>query len=297
MDYGRIYREFIADRRGREPTLVGYTEKHHILPRCLGGDNAQANVIRLTAGDHFFAHLLLAKIHGGKLWYALNALVAGKYIGERQADRAFTIRARRYYTAVKLGFAKAHSARMKGVHAGAAHPMYGKTCSPVAKEKLLARLAAGFNPMATAEARAKVSKAMKGRIITPEARAKISAAKTGVRLSDETRAKMSATHTGMRQSPEAIAKCREANLGKRRTPEQVAAMRARLTGRKLSPEHVAKLLPLLANAARFRGRQHSPETRARMAAVCAARREYKARFGGNMRTVSIDQMRQGGIAI
>lgn len=297
MDYKRIYSQFIADRRAHESGLTGYTERHHIVPRCLGGGDGPSNIIKLTAGDHFFAHLLLAKVHGGKLWYALNALVAMHHIGDRRADRAFTIRARRHYEVIRLRFAEQHSIRMKGVHSGSAHPMYGKPCSPVALAKLRARHAAGINPMNSAEARAKVSRALKGRIITPEARAKLSAHKTGVKLSPETCAKMSASRTGKKLSPETIAKVAEANRGKRRTPEQVSAMRERLTGRKLSPEHVAKLLPILANASRFRGKEHSRETRDRMAAVCAARREYKARFGGDIRCVTIEQMRKVGIAV
>ena len=68
MDYRRIYSEFIVDRRTKEPAVEGYTERHHIVPKSLGGTDEPANLIRLTAEDHFFAHLLLAKIHGGGMW-------------------------------------------------------------------------------------------------------------------------------------------------------------------------------------------------------------------------------------
>lgn len=61
MDYERIYRDFIADRRAREPGQRGYVERHHIVPRSFGGGDEPANLINLTAEDHFFAHLLLAK--------------------------------------------------------------------------------------------------------------------------------------------------------------------------------------------------------------------------------------------
>lgn len=77
MNYQRIYDDFIADRRTAEdPTglLDAYTEKHHILPRALGGDDSPSNLIRLTARDHYFAHCCLAKIHGGKMWAALRAM-------------------------------------------------------------------------------------------------------------------------------------------------------------------------------------------------------------------------------
>lgn len=38
-----------------------------------GGDEAE-NLVRLTPEDHYMAHLLLAKAHGGKLWVAVKAM-------------------------------------------------------------------------------------------------------------------------------------------------------------------------------------------------------------------------------
>lgn len=64
MDYERIYRDFIADRRAK-PEPKGYSERHHIKPRSLGGTDEPDNLINLTAEDHYFAHLLLAKWLGG----------------------------------------------------------------------------------------------------------------------------------------------------------------------------------------------------------------------------------------
>jgi len=76
VDYQRIYGQFIASRRNREP-VQGYSERHHVLPRCLGGGDESGNLIDLTPEDHFFAHLLLAKIHGGKLWAPVAFMVGG----------------------------------------------------------------------------------------------------------------------------------------------------------------------------------------------------------------------------
>lgn len=77
MDYKRIYADFIKDRRDKEPSLVGYSERHHILPKCMGGGNEASNLIRLTPEDHFFAHLLLAKAYGGTLWAPIAFMVNG----------------------------------------------------------------------------------------------------------------------------------------------------------------------------------------------------------------------------
>lgn len=40
---------------------TGYTEKHHILPRSLGGNNDPENLVILPARAHYVAHLILAK--------------------------------------------------------------------------------------------------------------------------------------------------------------------------------------------------------------------------------------------
>ena len=83
MDYARIYRAFIADRRRVEPGLTGYVERHHILPRSLGGSDEAENLIRLTPEDHFFAHLLLAKIYGRGMWVAVRMMRYSRSGGSR----------------------------------------------------------------------------------------------------------------------------------------------------------------------------------------------------------------------
>lgn len=74
MDYARIYAEFIADRLAKQPEKPAYFERHHVMPKSLGGGDEPENIIRLTPEDHLFAHLLLAKIHGGKMWVAVHAM-------------------------------------------------------------------------------------------------------------------------------------------------------------------------------------------------------------------------------
>lgn len=74
MDYAACYERFIASRRLKEKELKKPFEKHHIVPKCMGGSNKAENIIRLTPEDHFFAHLLLAKAHGGLMWAAVSAM-------------------------------------------------------------------------------------------------------------------------------------------------------------------------------------------------------------------------------
>jgi hypothetical protein len=112
MDYGRIYREFIRDRRLREPKLSGYSEKHHIVPRCMGGTDSARNLIRLTPEDHFFAHLLLAKAHGGANWAALYGMC--NLITKANAQGRSILHARMQFGHVRRALARYFSGILSG---------------------------------------------------------------------------------------------------------------------------------------------------------------------------------------
>ena len=61
MNYQRLYNSIV--RRGQNRILEGYSEKHHIIPRCIGGTDEATNLVSLTPEEHYLCHLLLVKIH------------------------------------------------------------------------------------------------------------------------------------------------------------------------------------------------------------------------------------------
>jgi hypothetical protein len=67
MNYRRIYSELISralnENRSKQN---GIYEKHHILPRSLGGNNDTTNLVLLTPREHYIAHWLLYKQHDGQ---------------------------------------------------------------------------------------------------------------------------------------------------------------------------------------------------------------------------------------
>lgn len=75
--YTRHYWKLINTRKNR--IITGYTEKHHIIPRSLGGTNLKDNLVSLTPREHFIAHLLLSKMFDGdekyKMYYAFNMIL------------------------------------------------------------------------------------------------------------------------------------------------------------------------------------------------------------------------------
>ncbi len=70
MDYELHYSTLIE--RGQARLLEGYSENHHIIPRCIGGSDDPENLVRLTPEEHYVAHQLLVKMNPGneKLVYA-----------------------------------------------------------------------------------------------------------------------------------------------------------------------------------------------------------------------------------
>ena len=61
MNYKKIYNNLIIKRKNI--SVIGYKEKHHIIPKCIGGSNDRDNLVNLTAREHYMAHALLCKIY------------------------------------------------------------------------------------------------------------------------------------------------------------------------------------------------------------------------------------------
>ena len=49
MNYALVYERLVCRAKGR--VLSGYFEKHHVIPKCLGGLNEEGNIVRLTARE------------------------------------------------------------------------------------------------------------------------------------------------------------------------------------------------------------------------------------------------------
>ena len=62
MNYKKIYDNIIEYRLKNIP-INCYIENHHILPKSLGGDDNQNNIVKLTGREHFICHYLLTKIY------------------------------------------------------------------------------------------------------------------------------------------------------------------------------------------------------------------------------------------
>lgn len=84
--YTKTY--FCLIEKAKNQSLEGYFEKHHIIPKCLGGKDTEDNLIKFTARQHFVAHLLLTKMIEGQNKYKMyNAFSKMLCIGKDNKGR------------------------------------------------------------------------------------------------------------------------------------------------------------------------------------------------------------------
>jgi len=78
MNYQNIYDRLINKAKVRVCSF--HTENHHIIPKCIGGNDNDENLVKLTPEEHYVAHQLLAKIHkdNPKLIYAAAMMMSNR---------------------------------------------------------------------------------------------------------------------------------------------------------------------------------------------------------------------------
>jgi hypothetical protein len=69
--YQSWYINIIASAQGRELPKSTYGERHHILPKSLGGPDTKWNIVKLTGKEHFIVHKLLTKFTVGPAYYKM----------------------------------------------------------------------------------------------------------------------------------------------------------------------------------------------------------------------------------
>lgn len=98
MNYLSIYNLIVsnaksADRRKRKHTDEKYVyyEKHHIIPKCVGGTDVIQNLVLLTAREHFVAHQLLTKIYPNEhnLVFALRRMCSNNNIKHKRNNKEY----------------------------------------------------------------------------------------------------------------------------------------------------------------------------------------------------------------
>lgn len=208
MNYAAHYDRLIE--RARNRAIDGYVERHHVVPRCIGGGNEKANIVRLTGREHWFAHKLLVCIHPEHR----GLICATIWMAKRAANG-------RAYEWLKK--------RLSDV-------MKNQNPSLETRAKISNTQRGRKNPV--------VAEANRRRIVSDETRAKMSAARTGRKQTPAAIENAAAARRGLKRTPEQRAKMSRAQQGKIISAETRKKMAMKI----LSPEHRAKIsLSLLGN--------------------------------------------------
>lgn len=222
MNYTKIYNEIIE--RGKTRKIKGYKERHHIVPKCVGGKNTKENLVELTAKEHFICHKLLTEIHPEEsgLHYAVWSMC---HLKNSKHQRTYKIGSREYqrlkenlvvsdetrqkmsennisfWTGKKLS--KEHRQNISnGIDIGLTKYWLGKELSESHKQNIGNSCK---NPSKETRRKMSISHIGKnngfyGKQHTKECREKIRKSKLGKLRSEETRKKMSEAHIGYIQT-------------------------------------------------------------------------------------------------
>lgn len=126
MDYKKIHDNIInraisiKEERGIEKQTLGiYYERHHIIPKCMGGTNDETNLVYLTAREHFLIHLLLCKIHADKPMSIKAKLATAISIMRRQPSNSSSprVKSSRMFEMARLEFIRNHPTKTESVRA------------------------------------------------------------------------------------------------------------------------------------------------------------------------------------
>jgi hypothetical protein len=97
MNYQKVYDQIInrAKSENRIKYNGVYYEKHHINPKCLGGDDNKSNLVLLTAREHFICHWILIRLYPNNaklihaLWGMCNNLTSSNQIRYTPSSRVY----------------------------------------------------------------------------------------------------------------------------------------------------------------------------------------------------------------
>lgn len=248
MNYKKIYESLILRAKNRD-VIEGYTEKHHILPVCIGGDSSKENIVRLTPEEHYLAHQLLVKMfpkgsaERQKLIYAARAMAVFQ---DRRSNN-------KLYGWVRREHANTLSALYKGV----GNPMYGKTpwnkFLPAEKQSFYGRKHTETTKTIISEKNAGQKNGMFqkkpwnkglvgdrnhrfGSIQTEETKEKIRAGRVKF-LQENPKEMIRLKEMAKNRTPEHQQKINEANRGQKRTIEQKVRMSKAHIGKRMNEEN------------------------------------------------------------
>lgn len=271
--------------RAKTRVIEGYVEKHHIVPKCLGGSNDKSNLVKLTAEEHYVAHQLLVKMlpENKKLIHAAILMTSKSCDLKRSKNKSYgwlkklrneSLIGHEVSEATRIKISKGHLGRVNG-------PRSEETKNKIS-ESNKGRIVSESHRKAVAEAN-------KRRIVSEESKNKRRETMKGFKHTEESKLKMSQSQRNIERKvlPETIARCYEMaknNIGRKHTEESKAKLSKSLKNRVLSEEAKNNISKAVSEA--NRNRIITPEQRKTMSKSQTGRKaseETKAKRSASMK--------------
>lgn len=112
MNYKKIYESLITKAKYENILDNVYYEKHHIIPKCMGGKDNDENMVALTPRQHYIAHALLFKIYKNTK-YAYMLASALNYMTTHNTKSRVSVS--RSYEMARIVFSKNHPCKNEDV--------------------------------------------------------------------------------------------------------------------------------------------------------------------------------------
>lgn len=261
MDYQLHYNNLISKAKNR--ILFESGDIHHIIPRSMGGNNSNENLVKLSNKEHYVAHHLLWKIYGNQsmtcaFWMMCNArnnsnvrITARAYESIRLAvslntkKRMTDPEVRKHLSDINMGHPVSLETRKKTSDANTGRKqsqetidkrsvtirsLPRRTLEEIHGEERAAELKEIYRQNSTGRKQSKETIAkrvekLKGKECTEETRSKISKANSGKIRTDEMKENISKGHIGLKQTEESNAKRSISLTGKPKSEEHRKKMR------------------------------------------------------------------------
>ena len=263
------YNRIVNNRKHNPVSQDVYTERHHIIPKSLGGGNDDENIVRLLSKEHYRCHRLLVDIHstGDEHWkmlcaWNMMANMHGVHVSEeeygnlkRQYSESCKGRKKSEETRRKMSIAQQNmpqevkdkiSNTLKGHAPYEGHdlPEYRAKISESLKMAYKTGKRKSWNKGKTGcfteETLEKIREAGRNRVFTEETRQKISQANLGKHHSEETKKKLSLASKGRVLTEEHKHKISE-GVKKSITPERCKRHSEALKGHVVTEETRRKI--------------------------------------------------------
>ena len=164
--YSKCYYSIVEHRKNNPVT--GYVERHHVVPKSLGGSNKKENIVALTAREHFICHRLLVRMTSGKDKMKMSFALRNIVNRENKYQQRYKISSRTYAAIISTT-----KASISKYQTGENNPYYGKKHSDEVREKMRAKRALqeppnlGKNFQHTVETKEKLRQANKKQFEDP----------------------------------------------------------------------------------------------------------------------------------